>query len=221
MTTRRRIAVAGSAGNPPTLAHPELVELIASSDACDEILWVPSGMRPDKPKLNDTDSEDRRAMTELTFSPIFRKTLPVPLTVDYRDIGRMNTPTLCLLRELASEYPAGSEFLFATGADALVPKDEYSGRSEIETYWQNGPELLRTVRFIVVPRRGYGVPEELHEIFACMPHLRYPPAIIDRYPETPASSTLVRDAIARGEPWEHLVHPDVAAYIKEKGLYKT
>lgn len=75
--------------------------------------------------------------------------------------------------------------------------------------WNEGFQLWRQARFIVLTRPGYKVAE-------------LPPKSILLEFETPqnASCTNIRKLIAAKQPWEHLVPRTVAACIKENGLYQ-
>jgi nicotinamide mononucleotide adenylyltransferase len=46
----------------------------------------------------------------------------------------------------------------------------------------------------------------------------HPAALVPRERHVPVDATMVREAIAKDEPWEHLVSPAVAGYLTGKGL---
>ncbi len=46
----------------------------------------------------------------------------------------------------------------------------------------------------------------------------HPASLVPRAKHVPIDATMVRDAMAREEPWEHLVPPEVARFLEEKGL---
>ncbi len=73
--------------------------------------------------------------------------------------------------------------------------------------WDQGSDLWKHGRFLILPREGY-TPKKLP------PHHE----MLD--PENlSGESTTIRDAIAKRQPWEHLVAPAVAAIIKRDKLY--
>ena len=205
-----RIVFSGSAANPPTCAHLEIGEIMTQCGLFDRAIWLPSGERADKPHI--AAAEHRLHMTELLFSPEWRASRPIPFEIDTRDIGRQNTPTILLWRELRERFP-DAELTFAVGADVLMPSERFGGKCEIAHHWIEGETLLREANFLVIPRRGYPDPDTL-----TLP-IRYISA--KKFPASAASSTDVRERITRGLPFEHLVTPEVAAYIKENNLYQT
>jgi nicotinic acid mononucleotide adenylyltransferase len=58
-----RIGVGGSAANPPHWGHIELLKKLLDSGKFDKLIWIPSGIRPDKPGA--IEAEHRKKMTEL------------------------------------------------------------------------------------------------------------------------------------------------------------
>lgn len=46
----------------------------------------------------------------------------------------------------------------------------------------------------------------------------HPASLVPRARHVPVDATMVREAIAREEPWEHLVPPAVARFLVERGL---
>ena len=43
----KRIAIGGSAANPPHTGHLALIEALIHSNLFDVVIWIPSGNRPD------------------------------------------------------------------------------------------------------------------------------------------------------------------------------
>lgn len=203
---KQRIIVAGSAADPVTLAHQGLAESLACSGLADRILWFPTGDRTDK-KL--TPSIHRARMSEIAFDKAWRQTLPIPFHLDLRDVHVLNPPTIVRLRTLQAEYPDAA-ILFAVGADVVTPKETWGGKCDIEGFWDEGEALMSEFCFIVLPREGYPTPDPL----------QLPKHWIFHHTEgLPVSSTEVRRRVAAEEPYEHLVPPGVAKYIRSHGLY--
>lgn len=206
-----RIAIFGLAGNPPTRAHREMAEIADRSGLFREIVIVPRGVGG-KLSLDEVAPEDRAIMAEIVFmDPDWKESLKTPLQIDRHDVYGINTPTVRLLEEIAAHYPSDTAIYFVIGADNLMPQSGLGGKCALESQWVDGERLLRETKFFVIPRQGCPHP---------VTFIHVPDRIVAReYPATPASSTMVRKAIQAGEPWEHLVDPDVARYIKEKRLY--
>ena len=113
---------------------------------------------------------------------------------------------LDIARECRPVYGAEAEFFFLCGRDA----------AERIVNWDYGPgtrftEQLQEFQMLVAPRQGpYPVPPE----YAGRIHaLDLAPALDE------CSSSAVREAIAAGRGWEHLVAPGVAGIIRREGLY--
>ncbi len=107
-----------------------------------------------------------------------------------------------IARELREHYGAETELSFICGRDA----------AERILYWDYGrtgvvEEMLREFELLVAPRGGHFLPpaEYRHRIHA----LDFPSR------HEGVSSTEVRERIARGEPWEHLVPERIRERVKE------
>ncbi len=212
---KKYIAVAGSAANPVTRAHRDLGELLTHSGHFDRVLWLPSGLRPDKPNL--IDSAHRVRMTELVFDDEWKTKQPTPFQIDLREAFRNSIPTIYLLEELQKEYP-DHELVFATGVDVLVPRGHLGGKPEVYT-WDEGERLMRDWTFAVLPRDGYADPALLQREGKIPSHF----IILDPTPKATSaiSSTEIRKRIDEGLSIDHLVHPPVAKYIREHNLYRS
>lgn len=206
--------VSGSAANPVTRAHREFAETLTQSGMFDLVLWLPSGLRPDKPHL--IESAHRVRMTELVFSEAWRAEQPTEFCIDLRDATRANTPTIYLLEDLKKTY-LDAEIIFATGVDVLTPKKELDGKCEVHL-WDEGERLLSQWTFAVAPRAGYPDPHTLKQDGHLPAHFM----ILDR-PHSPignASSTEIRNRIKQGLSYSDLVIPEVGAYIEAHKLYQ-
>lgn len=202
------IAVGGSAANPVTNAHKQLLEGICDSGDLDLVVWIPSGVRDDKPNM--ASSTDRYNMTELAFPDAWRRERNCELLVSQFDVlSNKNTPTINWIRIYQDMYP-GAVIKWYTGVDSVIPRKKYGGRSQIQGFWDEGDELWDEHQFIVIPREGYIHPSELDlpEQFEILD--------LDIHE---ISSTNVRLRIIENEPFEELIPHEVAEYIKEKKLY--
>jgi len=117
------------------------------------------------------------------------------LAVDLREIERPGLSyTVDTLRELKRERPEDQLFLLV-GADAArdLPR------------WREAQEISRLATVVVVPRPGVPAPDR--------------GAAIIMEP-VDVSATGVRDAVAAGQAFEHLVPKGVADYIAAHRLYR-
>ena len=202
----KRIAVGGSAANPPHIGHLALIETLIHSKLFDVVIWIPSGKHPGK--ALEIEPDHRIAMTELTFPRILRIRSETTLVIKYDDIYKSNTPTINRLELLQAQYP-NSSITWYTGSDSVIPQKKYGGQCEMEAKWVRGRELFRNCNFLILPRSGYRQPNNLPPNFQ----------IFDIRLLNVASST-IRKLIAQGRPFEHLLTAEVAEYIKRFQLYK-
>ena len=201
---RLTILAGGSAANPFTLGHYILLNGLRNAKRADQIIWIPTGERNDKKLIT---SQHRETMTKLGIPNEWTLTSP-QITIDFSDVHSDNTPTFLWLRKLQFQYP-GAEIRWFTGVDSVAPRREYDGKCEIEARWIQGEELMKQP-FLILPREGYPHPGSLllPENFQ----------VLDIQPSD-ISSTMVRELIKNGEPFEHLVPEKIAQYIKEHKLY--
>src|SRR3989344_1587530 len=208
---RLRIAIGGSAANPPHSGHRMLLWEIMKSRLFDRVIWIPSGERGGKSLV---EPEHRVAMTFLTIHPEWLiKTLAggCRLILDFNDIYRYNTPTIAVLRRRKIKTPE-AEFTWFTGSDSIIPREEYGGLCEIEKKWVQGKELLKNWNFLIVPRPNFPIPSDLKH----GPNIEI---LETNCPSLEISSDGIRKLIKTGQPFEHLVEPRVADYVKACKLY--
>lgn len=205
------IAVGGSSANPPTIAHREFAKALLGCDHFDRVLWYPCGTRHDK--LYGVDPQHRANMSRATFADVQKAVLKgdrIPqFDLRMNDVFGENTRTLDRVEEVALEF-RGAHVYWFTGIDVLVPQDKYEGLCEVEWLWSGGRDLLREWPVAIVPRAG------VSESITLTLH---PDSIIIPANLPDCSSTEVRRRIQADEPFEHLVVPHVADYIKQHRLY--
>lgn len=198
-----KIAAGGSAADPPHIGHVILLTALIQSNQFSRVIWIPSGSRKDK--QYSVSPDDRVAMTELTIREL-RLQNKTELVVRYTDVYYENTPTILCIEILKNEFPE-TEIVWYTGSDSVAPHPE--GKTEIEKYWYKGEQLMKE-NFLIFPREGYRISPNIPPNFE----------IFDfKLPNI--SSSEIRGLIQKEEPFEHLVMPSVANYIKRHGLYKN
>ncbi len=203
----KHIAIGGSAANPPHLGHRFLIETLLISNRFDQVIWIPSGVRKDKPGF--IDPRHRIAMTHLTFPTAWFHYKNTEFTICLSDVSRQNTPTIEVMENYSALYP-DAKIVWFTGVDSVVPEDSLKGKCLLQT-WIRGEELYRKYHFLILPRPGYPNPREL----------KLPPNFeILNVPQLDIASSDIREKIKRGESIEGLVTPEVAAYIQQHELYQ-
>ena len=192
----RRLGILPAAFNPPTVAHLEIARHAARQYALDEVLFLLPEVFPHKTWEGAT-FEQRVEMLEAALAGEPRFSIGSTDTGLFIDIARACRPL----------YPEAESF-FLCGRDA----------AERIMNWDYGAEIpfaaqLEQYQMLVAPRGG---------------PIAIPPAYADRIhaldvpPEFESfSSSAVREAIATGEPWEHLAPAAVATMIRRDGLYRS
>lgn len=187
----RALGVFPGAFNPPTRAHVALAR--AALETVDEIVFVLPREFPHK-AFEGARFEDRVRMLEAALADEPRFSIATTRGGLFLDIAR----------ECREAYGPLPELHFLCGRDA----------AERIANWDYGRpgaflEQLREYRLLVAPRQGlYAPPPELRSRVRAL---------------TPGedceelSATAVRERIARGEPWEHLVPEPIVEIVR--GLY--
>jgi len=187
-----RLGILSAAFNPPTLAH---LEMARSAAPLDEVLFLLPRAFPHKP-YTGAGFEDRLDMLSaaLADQPQF--------SIGSTDGGLF----IEIARECRPVYGPAADFFFLCGRDAAerIVNWDYSGDIPFG-------EQLREFQMLVAPRSGPYLP---------------PPALADRIHRLDlprgleaCSSSAVRDSIAQGRDWRHLVPVPVAELIHRRHLY--
>ena len=193
----KRIGIFGGSFNPIHLGHTALAAYICEQGLVDEVWLMVSPQNPLKQDLTLLDENERMTMARLAVVPYptlqacgFEFTLPRP------------SYTYHTLKALREAYP-DHEFSLIIGEDNWQCFDR----------WYRGEDIARETPIIVYPRdvegnlRVISEMKETHLSSGGLPKL------------LPYSSTEVRHLIAEGKDVSHMLHPDVAQYIKEKRHY--
>jgi nicotinate-nucleotide adenylyltransferase len=191
-----KLAIFGGSFDPPHLGHLAFARAVLAALAPDRLLWLPAGRPWQKADQVMAASPYRLAMLELITAgePAFG--------IDARELHRSGMSfTVDTLREFRREQP-GAELMF------LIGQDQYA---RIHT-WYQAEQVLQLATLVVVPRAGQAV----------QPAASLPPHRVQvvPLPDTPISSTQVRQVAARGEDLAPFVGPQVASYIASHRLYE-
>lgn len=175
--------------NPPTRAHLALA--MAALAAVDEVVWVLPRAFPHKDYAG-AGFEQRLAMLRATLADEPFCSIAASAAGLFIDIAR----------ECRTVYGSEVRLLVLCGRDAAERVVNWD-------YGQAGAfaRMLDEFELLVGTRQGpYLPPPELRPRVHSLPLCR-------DYDDI--SSTGVRERIARGEPWEHLVPPSVAPLARE------
>ena len=184
----RSVGILPGSFNPPTIAHLELAQ--AAGRSVDALIWVVPRAFPHKDYSGAT-LEQRIEMLE-SAGPEIPYAIAVTDQGLFIDIGR----------ECREHYGPEARLAFVCGRDAAerILTWDYGRPGVVE-------EMLREFELLVAPRGGHFAPppeyrDRIH-------------ALEVRSGHEEVSSTEVRERIARGEPWEHLVPERIRERVRE------
>jgi nicotinate-nucleotide adenylyltransferase len=191
-----RLALFGGSFDPPHLGHLAFARFALNALEPDRLLWLPAGRQWQKPDQVMAAPVHRVAMLKCLTADEPR------FAVDERELHRRGPSfTADSLREFAREFP-GAELMF------LIGQDQYA---KLPT-WYRAEVVAELATLVVVPRAG-------EHVVAPVGMPRHRLQVLD-LPNTPISSTVVREAIARGEDICPMVGAEVASYIAAHRLYE-
>ena len=200
----KRIGIFGGSFNPIHLGHTALTAYICEQGLVDEVWLMVSPHNPLKENSTLINEQERLTMARLAVAPY-----PMLKASDFEFTLPRPSYTYHTLQALRKAYP-DYEFSLIIGEDNWQCFDR----------WYRGEDIARETPIIVYPRDIEG---ELKIISAMLESPlssgegggRGLPKLL------PYSSTEVREHIAAGHDASHMLHPDVAQYIKENHLYTT
>jgi nicotinate-nucleotide adenylyltransferase len=197
------LGVLGGTFNPPHLGHLLIAQEAYDQQALDRVLFVPTAVPPHKEVATDPGAPTRYAMVEAAIAHDDR------FSADDLEIRRGGPSyTVDTLRALHATYP-DSELTFIVGGDmaASLPT------------WREPAEVVALARLAVAEREGARRADILQRL-ATIPGAVEQVEFFD-LPRIDFSSSLVRRRVAAGQPITYLVPDPVAAYIAQRGLYRS
>jgi nicotinate (nicotinamide) nucleotide adenylyltransferase len=184
----RALGILAGSFNPPTVAHAELAH--AAQSRVDRLLFVVPSTLPHKQYFGAT-LEQRIEM--LAASDLAQR-----YSIATTDRGLF----VDIARECREACGEGARLYFVCGRDAAerILSWDYGRAGVVE-------EMLNQFELLVAPRAGdFRPPAELsHRIHSLDVRQRH----------NEVSSTGVRERIARGQPWEHLVPETIVDRVRE------
>uniref|UniRef100_A0A6G1SQI4 Nicotinamide-nucleotide adenylyltransferase n=1 Tax=Aceria tosichella TaxID=561515 RepID=A0A6G1SQI4_9ACAR len=204
--------------NPITVMHLRMFELARHH------LKTKKGINVEKGVISPTN--DCYALIKPSLSPATHRLAMIRLALrdvdanwivcdDWETKQNEWIRTLPALRHYSGVY--GNNLKLLCGADLLES-------FLIPNLWSDEhiEEILRDFGIVAIPRPGSNPWKLLYDsskshIF--QQHINQI-VLLEEDRQVNISSTMVRDAVKDGKPIEHLVHPSVEKYIRDKGLYK-
>jgi nicotinate-nucleotide adenylyltransferase len=190
-----RLGVMGGTFDPIHLGHLIVASEVRHALELDRVLFMPAA-RPWQ-KAAYSNAEDRFLMTTLAAAR-HRRFAVSRLELD-RQGPTYTADTMAALKEF---YGPDVRLFFITGADAALNLGS----------WVRLDELRDVAEIVVVVRPGYDASQlEAVDGWPVLRHVEVPSIGI--------SSTDLRARVKNGAPIDFMVPHEVAAYIREQGLY--
>jgi len=216
------IGILGGTFNPVHLGHTLPAKAVAAHLSLDEILLIPTSIPPHKASPN-VSAKHRATMVELACDgePIF--------SCDERELKRDGYSfTVDTLKELSQEYPK-ARLYFIIGLDSLLTF----------TTWHKYQEILSLCHLVVNTRPNYQLnninqatrsllnKHQVDDVNALKSInsggiLLLPSSIPnhDEHLDINISSSEVRQRLINNQDCQHLLSPEVLAFINKNKLYR-
>lgn len=194
----KRIGLFGGSFNPIHLGHTALAAYICEQGLVDEVWLLVSPQNPLKQDLTLLDENERLHMARLAVAPY-----PMLKACDFEFTLPRPSYTYHTLQALHKAYP-DCEF------SLIIGEDNWNNFH----CWYRGEDIARETPIIIYPREVEGKESSTNSLRP-MANGQQSPKLL------PYSSTEVRDLIASGHDASHMLHPDVAQYIKERQFYSN
>lgn len=190
-----RLGVFGGTFDPIHNAHLQIAQTALAQAKLDKVLFVVSARPPHKQKETPgADAEQRLAMVEAALAGQSR------MEASRIELDRTGPSyTADTLEALADQFPDTALYLII-GHDSMVDLPR----------WRRPGRILELAHLLVVPRPGMhnDVPPELDGHYTMLD-----------FPQTPVSSTQIREAFQNGVAVTHLLPPAVEDIIRRRGIY--
>jgi len=198
----RRLGILGGTFDPIHHGHLVAAEEAHDQLQLDQVLFVPTGIPPHKPRRPISPSFHRLRMVELAIAG------KPYLAISRVDVDRSGPCyTVDTLELLRAEQGPEPTFFFIEGADSLA---------DILT-WYRTQRLIELCELAIVERPGVEI--DLPQLENHLPGLTARIHWV-QMPRLEISSSDLRARVRAGRPITYLVPAAVEAYIVEHGLYK-
>lgn len=190
----KKIGLLGGTFDPPHVGHLIMAEEARLKGQLDEIWWMPNRIPPHK-KISSGTSEQHRMELVKRMVELHHSYKLTSLEMDRTGLSY----TVDTIRELLNEKP-NDHFSFIMGGDSL----KHFHR------WHKSKELQKLIRFIVIHRPGFSIPEknDFNDIL-----------LLDEV-SLELSSSYIREKIKDRSLNQFLLTKEVYQFIKENRLYE-
>lgn len=198
-----KTGIYGGTFNPIHKGHLHIVEAFRKGLGLDRVLLIPTRVPPHKAAPDLASPQDRFAMCQLAIQG--QPWLELS-DMEMRREGKSYTAET--LEELSALYPQ-DQFYLLMGEDMFLTL----GR------WYRPETIFSLASVCTTPRSPDGLDALRQKALEYTGQFQAR-CFLEHIPYLPISSTQVRQAVARGEDVSGLVPQAVAAYMKERGLYR-
>ena len=201
-----RIGIFGGTFSPVHNGHVAAARAFMEKMWLDILYVMPTALPPHKQLHGDADQADRLEMLRLAFSGMEGVLVS---DLEIRRGGR--SYTVDTLRQLHADLHEGDRLFLLMGTDMLLSFDS----------WREPEEIFRLCWPVYIRRETDAALDD--EIVRRIAQYRaqYGKTVIRiDAPAVEISSTSIRRAIAADRPIDDMVPPSVAAFIREKQLYR-
>jgi nicotinate-nucleotide adenylyltransferase len=203
---KRKIALFGGTFDPIHLGHTRVAAEAAKHIGAEKIIFIPAKRSPLKGFTPWASDDDRFAMIALAIAGDRSFELS-----DYELKRPQPSYTLQTVRQFQTDYGGQAEIYWLVGADSV----------EDLPHWYGICELIDECNLTTMYRAGFEPPD-----FSKFKALWGPQRVeklqrnVIETPLIDISSTEIRNRLAAGGDVTNMLHPAVADYIHEHGLYK-
>lgn len=197
-----RIAVLGGTFNPPHMGHLLMAQCVYDTGKFDKIVWMPSGDPPHKVDEHIAEKKHRLQMCQLAVAQ-----MPHYQVSEFELFRKGKTYSYDTFEALYRQNPE-NEYALIIGADSLM----------YITKWYKADLLLKQCTMVVLNRPGFDektIQDEINRLSTVFQaHIDYV-----KMPDTPISSTEIRELCHEEMPISGLVPDAVEQYIHDYGIY--
>jgi nicotinate-nucleotide adenylyltransferase len=198
-----KVGVLGGTFDPVHRGHVMMAEEARRALGLVEVLMIPAGRPMSKTGQCVTSAADRLAMVKLAAAG--RRWLKVNTMEIERPGPSYTVDTIAALQE---RYGPAGEIYFILGWDSL---------EQLPT-WHEPARLVSLCHMVAVPRPGHPRPD-MAALEKALPGISGRVVFLER-PRVDINASAIREMVCKGEPIDRLVPDEVAAYIREHGLYQ-
>lgn len=198
-----KTGIYGGTFNPIHNGHLHIVEEFRRGLGLDRVLLIPTRVPPHKAAPDLASAGERFAMCRLAAQG---KPWLELSDIEMRREGKSYTAET--LEELSVLYPQ-DRFYLLMGEDMFLTLDR----------WYRPETIFSLASVCTTPRSPDGLDALRQKALEYTGQFQAR-CFLEHIPYLPISSTQVRQAVARGEDISGLVPQAVAAYMKERGLYR-